>query len=444
MEETGSDPDLKTLRVSLNPGITEGAVTLSAPSGVGRIKLYADAARTTAVPLPKTWQAEDLAGHPVTLYVEGILVSNAARDVRLWLNYDGPDDETCVDTIRLTVLDWEINTVGFDSAHDPPMIDNNTDYEPTGPDFEEPEWFPAWTPPRNAPFSHTMDSNVTVKIITTLFPLDLPAMDFEFIGDGPQGFNFEETVSLHGGNNFPELTSTDVLERKIQKLSVDIDWALRRNGSTVIRQATGPHTAYITMGPPRDRNYPQHVVTIKRMERAVQEVEATGSLDPHTIVASVIAAQGTYDLDAFRDNAWTVPDFAINHRGDCATIVRYTKKVAFMTGVPGQFAHVLVYATDAAPETPIVTTGTDSLCNPWIPHNVNTTWKLQLEDGDGDNNCFEAAARFNYDNVELYYPGGIPGSSTGDPRDILHAFVGLSWYEFVPPWAFRERMYTYP
>ncbi|MBI4718072.1 MAG: hypothetical protein HY763_09730 [Planctomycetes bacterium] len=244
----------------------------------------------------------------------------------------------------------------------------------------------------------------------------------------------------------------DTLEQKIQKLSAPLDWRIDKGGCTYLRRRTGGpagHTVYVTLGTPRDTSIPQHVPTHKRMNRATIEVGDTDTLNPHEIVRRVLAAQGEYDLDAGRPNAWVVPDYPIDHRGDCQTLVRYVGKVIRMSGVPGAFEQVRVFATLEAPAIPQLAVEGDpsfaGLCGPFISHPTHPDWRLFLEDGNGHANCYEAAARFTVGGTTTFYPGGIPGAAFASATEVLNSFAALSWFEDVNGvWVMRERVFVYP
>ncbi|MBU0719354.1 MAG: hypothetical protein KJ749_13995 [Planctomycetes bacterium] len=106
MNETGVDPDVRSLELYAHAGLT-GTATLSPLSGAARVKAYSDGNRTTVVPLPKSWDVGEL---PQTLYLEGVQVSSAVGDVELRLLYAG-DSGPCEDRVKLTVLRAEIEPI---------------------------------------------------------------------------------------------------------------------------------------------------------------------------------------------------------------------------------------------------------------------------------------------------------------------------------------------
>lgn len=109
---TANEDDLRGLSITAD-GMLVGTLTLSAVSGGNRIRLWENADRTNEVLLPKSWP---LQGLPktffVTLYVEGIAPSAAARDVELRLRFEG-DDGPCEDVVRLTVVRIDLAADGL-------------------------------------------------------------------------------------------------------------------------------------------------------------------------------------------------------------------------------------------------------------------------------------------------------------------------------------------
>ena len=104
--------NLTPIKLTLQPAGLPGRVTLSANVDETRIRVWQNANRTGAVPLPKTWPAG--AAIPATLYVEGVTNSASARDIALTLTYDeNPPNKSnplfkCEDVVCLTVLKVEL------------------------------------------------------------------------------------------------------------------------------------------------------------------------------------------------------------------------------------------------------------------------------------------------------------------------------------------------
>ncbi len=173
--------------------------------------------------------------------------------------------------------------------------------------------------------------------------------------------------------------------------------------------------------------------TQKRMERAVQQVAAAGSLDPNLIVKTVIQAQGNFDLSKAQANEWVVPDDG----GDCQSIVRFTAAVLNMINVPGTVLQDNIYAIETAPTTGIED-GTSGGLNAHPRINPNGIWRLFLIDGsvnpDGSKGCnaFESTAKFTFNNITKYYAGGTtPVGIFDNPDQVLNVFTSLSWTQFA-------------
>ncbi len=246
-------------------------------------------------------------------------------------------------------------------------------------------------------------------------------------------------MNLKGGYNTIQLTSTDKIEKKIQKIRSKLEWIIaekitggqgNRNLNTSIE--TGPHTVYTTMGTPRDTGVNKHKVTIKRMERAVIDAGKVKSLDPHTLVETIIKNQGAYTIKR-RANAWDVPDYG----GDCGSIIRYTEKVVKMIGIPGTFEGKHVYAIETNPEQALTSPG--GLANANRSYPGHDDWKLFLIDYSNLLNYFEAVAKFTYGGIIRYYTGGVPGYKDNINK-VLCIFKSLSW---VHNGTIEETVYTY-
>ena len=120
--------NLTPIRLSFGPLLAQlpGKLTLSATKGGDKIRIWKDAQRTTAVPLPKVWQ--NGVQIPPTLYVEGVTPSANVRDVELTLEYDEVPEGTpqnkqylfkCSDKIALTVVKIEMITPSGDPVNAP-------------------------------------------------------------------------------------------------------------------------------------------------------------------------------------------------------------------------------------------------------------------------------------------------------------------------------------
>lgn len=109
--QTVGEDDLKTLTISLSGGWTgPGMVAFSCEAGCNRIRFYKNPDRTIPVTLPLSWSVPT-PELPKTLYVEGVVVSSAPRDIELKALFTGTGGP-CEDHVKLTVVqvDLDVNT----------------------------------------------------------------------------------------------------------------------------------------------------------------------------------------------------------------------------------------------------------------------------------------------------------------------------------------------
>ncbi len=99
------------VKITLKKEPAEGRVTLDAPSGKERIRVWTKPTKQTKVDLPVTFLASEL---PEELWVEGVKPSEKLRDVELVLKSDNPP---CEDRVRFTVVSADL------ILHKPPVID---------------------------------------------------------------------------------------------------------------------------------------------------------------------------------------------------------------------------------------------------------------------------------------------------------------------------------
>jgi len=439
----GAPNPLPALTIDADDSLT-GTVEFEVVSGDNLIQMYEDAGGTQVVTqFNQSWAISEL---PVTRYVEGTTVSVSPNDVEFRLTYDGAGGPG-EDRINLTVSMVDLKSLTFTSDHGL-MHDNNTDYEPTGELFPEPEW-DAELRPMGVPISHTMGANVAVQMSVLLLPASLPATQFTVHGTGPRGFNFNEGHMIIGGYNTLSLTSTDTVEEALKWFAPSINWRFQHNWRLSPIQEASPKLVYVTMGIPRETDYEEHMVTQIRMERAVDYASRAGSFNPHVIVATVRDECGAYSLEAGRDNAWYVP----SEGGDCAAIICFVEKVANMVNVPGTFEHVNIYAVDDDdPTTPDIyepTIGIEVSGDHWglceDPRGAHDTepWDLFEIDDDIGCNCFEAAGKLTACGVTRYYPGGVPQVVFTNKDDVLLTFATLSWTSSADPCLVEETVHTY-
>lgn len=83
---------------------------LAAPNAAERIRVYKNANRTEPVTLPASWS---LGTEPDVLHVEGVLVSQSVRDVRLRLKFTPNSDAACTDVVKLTVVRVDLDAANL-------------------------------------------------------------------------------------------------------------------------------------------------------------------------------------------------------------------------------------------------------------------------------------------------------------------------------------------
>jgi len=98
---TVGEDDLLPIMLTIDSCESGGVVTLKAEAGASKIKAYLNADRTNEVTLPATWTDPNF---PPIIYIEGIMASDAPRDVRLKLRYTQPNGTLCMDSVKLTVV----------------------------------------------------------------------------------------------------------------------------------------------------------------------------------------------------------------------------------------------------------------------------------------------------------------------------------------------------
>jgi hypothetical protein len=95
--------DLIVLKLKVRPAAAEGTVTLTAPEGGWRIRVWNDAIKTNEVTLPAQWDLS-VQALPEKVYVEGISRSTVPRDVVVSLKYEHAGQQS-EDKVALTVAD---------------------------------------------------------------------------------------------------------------------------------------------------------------------------------------------------------------------------------------------------------------------------------------------------------------------------------------------------
>lgn len=323
------------------------------------------------------------------------------------------------------------------------LKDYDTDWADGGSRYPKPEW----TDKVQHPVSHTMDQQVKLKVTLEVGPPGCAPETGSLKGVGPGGLTFElKNVTFKPGQIVLEMTSDKKLEKKVQELEFAIDWTVSGTAATLSPARTS-NRMFVTIDTPTTPTEPG--VTLKRMRQAVTAVGGAASLDPHKIVAHIMARWGSFNLQAPYNNAWELADSSVG--GDCQTIVRYTQNVIKMVGCPGLAEAIVVWA-----KVPTPATGQENafprpnVSDPPQWHNdfrppvpARARWMAALVDGGGGLNRYEACLRFTHGGVTKYYPGGVR-AIMDNANQVIQVFSRLSWIDMnASPLAERDVIHRY-
>ena len=237
--------------------------------------------------------------------------------------------------------------------------------------------------------------------------------------------------------------AVDVIERQ-GRIAVESDWAngMDRNDPHLIVWSLLRYVPGYTLGKP-----PPGSVTD----------EQAATLDE------------TYGHPGFGKamGAWPIYDFP-QALAECQAIVRFIRGVLLQTGVPGEAAHVVIYADAAAAN------GSVALEDSIVPRDSDLQKYAKREDGTyelrpglasksrmqngimqaqrladkivkapwpgepvpppvpygGTMNTFEACLRFTHGGDTYYYGGGVPRNRRSKAQMVLWAFKQLVWTVF--------------
>jgi len=274
--------------------LTNAIVTLDAPAGSNKIKVWTTVDKGTEVTLPEEWDL-DTQTVPATLYVEGIDTSGSVRDVSLTLNITGTlgqeqIDET--DEVKVTVVELELLDIGFFADHGK-LRNNNDDEEDIWSGSEELEFYPypEWQsdPPRNFPVSYTKDTQIGLDAWVKVLPAGLT---FDLTGDGPDNYvDFARTGEQSTGANHcvPYLVAADELPDTVCTLSKSISWTINLTDPEPDFAknigSSGPHKVYVTYSTPSGS-----IVTQTRLRWACNAADQETA--PHDIGDAIFTALG--------------------------------------------------------------------------------------------------------------------------------------------------------
>lgn len=330
------------------------------------------------------------------------------------------------------------------------LRDYEADWGVGGSVFAEPEW----TPSKQSPISHSMDTKVKVRLELKVEPADAAPTTFELRGDGPGGLDFTKTVELRGGTVTLELESTEALPRQVRALELGVTWTLPAAG-VAIEPASTSNTVYVTVGAPEEVGTSPGI-TLKRMKKAVEAVGALGTLEPHRIVKGIISRWSHFNLRVAYRNAWELADDKVDPAtnelvgADCQTIVRYTRDVIKQVGVPGTAQYVVIYAHCKEPAKGLESENArNHMTSPRQYHNDHfpeqasrRSWMAALVDGSGGLNNYEAALKFSEGGSEKYYPGGV-NAVLSSPDEVIGVFTTMSWLDMDDGLKVMEHIHAY-
>jgi hypothetical protein len=249
------------------------------------------------------------------------------------------------------------------------MKDYLSDWQNNGTLFSKPEFKYGNA---SKPVSLTKAEKVKVKVDFEVWPKDADEVDVTIKGTAgwDASLTFEKTAKLKGGVITVPFTSNKELPDAVAKYTGDIKWSVTAGTKTWDADASWGHVLYVTMGIP-DVSFvgPEAGITVKRMEKAVEIVGKTGTIEPHAIVRSIMSGFPGYRVPGsplprgapppspdvnwptylpsatapVLGGAWNIADDP-KALGECQAISRYVRALLKQVGCPGFVATVLVFA----------------------------------------------------------------------------------------------------
>jgi hypothetical protein len=317
-----------------------------------------------------------------------------------------------------------LNSITFKSDHGV-MQDNTADWGLSGKLLGEPEWFIKGGAEVSRAISQSKGTSVEVDLSLNVLPASTSPKPLTVEGKSDIGLlDFSYTGAVLGGlNRRVSMTSKSKLPNKIAAFPNErVVWTITWNKSQhEIAPALG-HTVFVTMNNPRK---PEQA-TVKRMAKAIEIIGDLETLEPHEIVAGIMANWNVYELSVpMRPNIWTFAD-EITVGGQCIDIVRFVSALIEMVGCPGEADAVVVWAHPDDPTKAIE----QIFIGPVGLHTVGThphhsDWGAALLDDVYHANAYEAALKFNYGGRLAYYAGGAGTYTT--KQEVLEIFRCLAW-----------------
>jgi hypothetical protein len=377
---------------------------------------------------------------------------------------DSKPDDTCETCPKKKNLILKVIQLEFLSDHNL-IKDNNTDWKGTGKAYKPPDW----TSTVQNPITHSMGKKIKVKVVVEAAAQG-SSEPGKLVGRlGGKALFVSKKVDFKPGKKTEVTIETEgKLKAKVMKAGLSIEWfvATKKSYLKWTSLGTTENDFYVTINTPRDPGQPEHAVTLKRMDKAVELVAPMDTTNPQSIVHGLMKLLPNYVLhpnkhvppqfshpDYFNSvgGAWPIADY-MKYAAECQAIVRFTRKIVKQLGAPGEGKMVYIYAAPAAPlvakedqegtpkpalhkydgyallDQPVTD---DDIGKPLPPSH------MRMPDGTVGIgfNAYEACLKFAAEDASFgksgpkktyYYPGGTGGSRTESIDDVLkHSFSAL-------------------
>ena len=418
-----NEDDLRYVTLTIDDYDPGATVKLNHVLGLGRIKVYeenppASGNLVRIASWPRVWGPGTFTS-PTKVWVEGVQVSLAPRDIGMTLRYEPPGGGFCTDQIKMTVVDADLAYLEFTSDHDL-LMKNPTEGSVWGDSavpYEPIEWILAT---RNNPISQTKNTSIIASVHVSVRPA---GFTFTLVGDGSEDYlRFSQEDYSGGTYNDVHVTAGTPADPKplpdqVCILDKTIAWKVQVGSATCDLPSSGPHRIYVTYGVPAGS-----VVT----ERRVQEVctSADSQSTPEGCADAVFAGlSGDYSLDG---ELWGPSPIWLFHdpgqKSQCPGLALYVDKHFQMLGLGAgetQFCRARPDGTFEA--TSSIPPSYERLIvghpDPTSHDDFSTRESLTLWDGSTppQPNAFEATCLFN----EKHYALGVGIFAT--PKAVVKA-----------------------
>jgi LysM repeat protein len=386
----------------------------------------------------------------------------------------------------------EVKSITFLNDHEK-LVKNTTDWTKKGAEIKEPKWDLT----HSDPVVVTMGSTLQCKIVFSVQGPSVLKIDGDFEGNGNWQFNTfaghkifqpkETTIDVTGQDTIPEIVS------KFE--NCNIAWKVKGAKGEIDAGTAGPITFFSILGTPLIQNNPEDGLTTRRMEIAVEWVNACGTIVPVEIVEKLFDRYKVYTLgfDYLPQNlqdelakdplkkkalsdagfaayvndkvggAWPLAEFE-KYGGECQAIVRLVRGILHQVGCPGIIE--LKYVNAVIDSSYIVktkvldvgtrVTGPDSKKGYALVDGAVSVGQFCTSADAGFNN-YEAYMKYTYPvsgkNMAAWFGGGagkFGEVDTGDPaavstfeESLINVFWGIVEYEAVLQGTVRKKKITW-